>query len=688
MRRFGTEGPVSAEKNYIVSRATELADFIDRVKQGKYLVIFAPRQTGKTTFFRLALDALVTQEPIYFPIPLNFETYEGCSPSDFYEGFCEDIREEVEIVFQTRGEVPPAALTQFLENAQITNHLSVRRFFREFARLLVDKRIVLIIDEFDGIPQGAVKGFLHSLRHIYLLREGSRCPYSLGIVGVKSITQLDYDRSISPFNIQDEFHLPNFTLEGVRELLVQYTEEVGQVFMPEVIENLHKQTAGQPFLVNRFAQILTTELEIPKTEAITMGHFSKAHTRILREQNRNIQHLLTNIRRNPRFETLLMEITSYDKGVDFNLDDEVISELATYGVITESNNGFCEIVNPIYQYRIMRAFKQPINGLEREYFPEDTRAGFRDYLTPNGHIHLQSLLDNFKDFIARGGDMKNNFEVKVNAKTHLVVQSETGRCLGGVGANFYRPFVFPFYTPAGHTVVQEFAFDHPFHNGIFVGQGPVQVGDREAGFWASPPRRSFTDKVFEKLGRMDTQKAVDITPHTDGVQFVQNVIWRDENEEPMIDEIRTVNLFTLEDATVCDMTSEKIAAYGAVTYPQTKFGSIGIRVEPRLLPVMGGIVLGDNGRKGGVEVVHEGDSDFVAYQNVLAGHGAFGVFMSILNEDVQGPWFIRDYGMALYNPTWTGAVSTPAGERWKVALRVIAYDGKLTPARAEKWCLL
>ena len=145
--------------------------------------------------------------------------------------------------------------------------------------------------------------------------------------------------------------------------------------------------------------------------------------------------------------------------------------------------------------------------------------------------------------------MENNFEVRVNAKTHLVVEPDTGRCLGGVGANFYRPFVFPFYTPAGHTVVQEFAFDHPFHNGIFVGQGPVQVGDREAGFWASPPRRSFTDKVFERLGRMDTQKDIDITPHADGVQFVQNVVWRDENEEPLIDEIRTVNLHALADAT-------------------------------------------------------------------------------------------------------------------------------------------
>ena len=403
MKTFGTEGPVSPEKNYIVSRATELTDFIDRIKQGKYLVIFAPRQTGKTTFFQAALTTLADEDPIYFPISLNFETYEDCSLSDFYENLTEDIREAVENIFQMRGGSPPTALTQFLENTQITSHFSMRRFFRQFAGLLENKRIVFIIDEFDGIPQAALKGFLHSLRHIYLLKVPLRCPYSLGIVGVKSIAQLDYDRSVSPFNIHDEFAVSNFTLEQVCELIGQYTDEVGQTFAPEVIESLHKQTGGQPFLVNRFAQILTAELEIPKTEPITMDHFSNAHARLLREQNRNIQHLLTNIRRDPRFERILMEITSYDKGVAFNLDNEVISELVTYGVIAEDTGGMCKIVNPIYQFRIMRAFKQPINGLEREYLPEDTRAGFRDYLTPDGHIHMQSLLDNFKDFIARAG---------------------------------------------------------------------------------------------------------------------------------------------------------------------------------------------------------------------------------------------------------------------------------------------
>ena len=77
MKRFGTEGPVSADKNYIVSRATELADFIDRVKQGKYLVIFAPRQTGKTTFFHTVLDTLAAEEPTYLEPRAETETLNG-----------------------------------------------------------------------------------------------------------------------------------------------------------------------------------------------------------------------------------------------------------------------------------------------------------------------------------------------------------------------------------------------------------------------------------------------------------------------------------------------------------------------------------------------------------------------------------------------------------------------------------
>ena len=403
MRTFGTRGPVDPEKNYVVSRSEEISDFINRVKEGRYIVIFAPRQTGKTTFFQWALDKLTNEDETYFPIQLDFEEYKNLSDADFYASLYDDICEEIETVFQKRGDPPPEALVQLLENAELTNHVSMRRFFRNLAILLSAHRIIITIDEFDGIPQAVVSDFLYTLRRIYISRSTPRSPHSLGLVGVKSITQLDYDRSVSPFNIQDEFALSNFTIQQVRELLSQYTEEVGQAFAPEVIETLYKQTTGQPFLVNRFAQILTEEAKIPKTETIRMEHFLTAHSQILQEQNTNIQHLITNIRRDPRFKSILMKIASYESGTRFNPYDPLINQLTIYGVIVKGTDGLCEIACPIYQHCMLQAFTPPVNGLEQEYFHEDTGTGFLDYLTSAGQIDMDRLLDNFRDFITRAG---------------------------------------------------------------------------------------------------------------------------------------------------------------------------------------------------------------------------------------------------------------------------------------------
>ena len=402
MRWFETRGPVYPEDNYVVARTDELSDFVNRLKRGRYIVLFAPRQTGKTTFFRNALDSLKAEGSTYFPIHVNFEGYVDSDANTFYRSLGKEICKEIKKVFQKRRENPSDMLNSYLANAQITEPVSMREFFENLGNLLEGQRFVMIIDEFDAIPQDALRGFLHSLRQIYLSGR-TRCPHSVGIVGVKSITQLNYDRSISPFNIQDEFKLPNFTLEQVQELFSQYTDEVGQPFTPETIEAIHKQTAGQPVLVNRFAQILTEELDIPKSEPITMEHFSEAHIQLLRGGHTNIDHLVTNIRRDRRYEAFLMKIASYDEGAEFNLYNELINELATYGVIAKGDDGMCEIINPIYHYCIIRAFKPIVNGLEQEYLPEDNRAGFEDYLTPDGQIQMAALLDNFRDFIARAG---------------------------------------------------------------------------------------------------------------------------------------------------------------------------------------------------------------------------------------------------------------------------------------------
>lgn len=100
---------------------------------------------------------------------------------------------------------------------------------------------------------------------------------------------------------------------------------------------------------------------------------------------------------------LLMKIISYDKGVPFLLRDDIISELAIYGVIRAGADGMCEIINPIYQQCIMQTFQPLLNGLEDDYFPENISPGFSEYLTSDGQIEMGLLVENFKDFISRAG---------------------------------------------------------------------------------------------------------------------------------------------------------------------------------------------------------------------------------------------------------------------------------------------
>ena len=130
MRWFETRGPVYPEDNYVVARTDELSDFVNRLKRGRYIVLFAPRQTGKTTFFRNALDSLEAEGSTYFPIQLNFEGYVDSDADAFYKSLCKEMCKEIKGVFQKRGKSPSDALNRFLANAQITEPISMREFLK------------------------------------------------------------------------------------------------------------------------------------------------------------------------------------------------------------------------------------------------------------------------------------------------------------------------------------------------------------------------------------------------------------------------------------------------------------------------------------------------------------------------------------------------------------------------------
>ena len=403
-KSFQTEGPIIPEKNYLVKRQDEISDLLDRIEQGKYIVIFAPRQTGKTTFFYRATDEL-RKKITYIPIEMSFEIYSETEVKDFYANIGRKIINGIRERLEKLAVPNMVEQSAWLNVQSITDHLSLEDFFTNLQAKFPESKFVLIIDEFDGIPKDALRNFLHTLRNIYHMKSrdaNKNYLHSISIVGVKSVSQLDFDRSVSPFNIQGEFHLHNFTLQQIEELLAQYTAEVGQQFDAAVVELIYQKTAGQPFLVNRLAQIVTEELALPKTETVTEEHFREAYNILLERDNTHFQHLIRNIKRQPEFRNILLQTIFNDKGVRFNIHNDDISELVTYGLIKRGEGGYCIIDNPIYQNVVINTFNPLINGLETEYLPDEPLV-FSDYISGDNRIQLGALIDNFIQHINRSG---------------------------------------------------------------------------------------------------------------------------------------------------------------------------------------------------------------------------------------------------------------------------------------------
>ena len=277
---------------------------------------------------------------------------------------------------------------------------------------------------------------------------------------------------------------------------------------------------------------------------------------------------------------------------------------------------------------------------------------------------------------------------------NMVREVQTGRLLGGVGHDAHRAWAFPLHTPRGLNVIQEYAFDHGFHNGVFVGQGMVEADGVLSNYWAPHPDwRAPDNHIFQDLGELRYDARPDIRSRPEGFRFTYKTTWTGSDGKPALDEVRHFDLYAAENAIVCDLTSKKTATYGNLIFRANKHGSLGMRLQPQLLPPFGGEILGITGdsiRRGGAEeAANNMACDTVAYEAEPAGLWRFGACMMILENTASGrrdgPWFIRDYGMAMFNATMSEDIALRKGETWTAALRVAAYDGPLDEARAKSW---
>ena len=259
MRFFNTTGPIRPDDHYCIPplERLNLAEVRRLIRDKRYFVLHAPRQTGKTSAL-LALRDLLNGEGHYRCVYVNVEGGQA-------------LREDVEQVTRTllAGLASRARLTlgdEFLSKvwpgilAEVGPGVALQEVLTRWSEADA-KPLVLLIDEIDSLIGDSLLSVLRQLRAGYDLRpEGF--PQSVVLCGVRDVRdyriQSTAENAIiaggSAFNIKARsLRLGDFSQAEVLALLGQHTEETGQVFTDDALETVWTQTQGQPWLVNALA---------------------------------------------------------------------------------------------------------------------------------------------------------------------------------------------------------------------------------------------------------------------------------------------------------------------------------------------------------------------------------------------------------------------------------------------------
>ena len=379
MREFNAEGPCDPERHYTVMREALVRKGLDKVEKGKYFTIFAPRQAGKTTYFQLLIRQL--QNSVYLPLWISFEDLAEASKEEFYRALSRDLRMKL-------------ARAGVHVEVKISDQFSLYQFFIDLREKNV--LLVLIIDEFDGVPEAMVNSLMHTFRKMYHEKEYHSL-HSLILVGVRNITGVVLDQA-SPFNVADELEVPYFTRDEVRELIGQYEAESGQRFEKRVIDKLYENTLGQPGLVNAMCRELVERFCTDRKKPVDMLCFRDMLDYFLTKRiDKNISNIVSKAMQQKEF---MLKVLFSEEGIPFHIYDERIKFLHANGVVAKDANDMVDVSIPIYKNALLAAFRPLFNGETVEYV--SPRERFEDFLTKDG-LDLDKIIRHYIQYVQRRG---------------------------------------------------------------------------------------------------------------------------------------------------------------------------------------------------------------------------------------------------------------------------------------------
>ncbi|MCK4762504.1 MAG: AAA-like domain-containing protein [Candidatus Aminicenantes bacterium] len=400
MRKFSSYGPVDTDVHYYAPRK-ELIDlaYLRLVgehpgKGGHYITAWAPRQTGKTWLMLQVLHRL-EKEAQFDVLKLDLE----------------HLKMETDVNFIAAA-MANEILAELGKKEKIRADASLLEFQRIFSRDVLDKPLILLLDEFDALPEEAINKLAGVFRNIYNYRrkesqktsgERKYLLHGAALIGVRSVLGIENVKG-SPFNVQRSLHIPNLTYVEVEGMFKQYEKENGREVEQQVISEVYRETQGQPGLTCWFGELLTEgmdDFQVNRKKPLTMEVFKAAYPYALYTlPNNNVINIVSKAKQQP-YKQLVLEIFETADDIEFSFDNDKTNYLYMNGVIEkekgDSGKFYIKFSSPFIQKRLFNYFSDALFSYMGRLI--EPFANLEDVITDET-LHIKNLLKLYQKYLA------------------------------------------------------------------------------------------------------------------------------------------------------------------------------------------------------------------------------------------------------------------------------------------------
>ncbi len=393
MRKFSTEGPVIADRHYCIPplERLNLDEVLELIRDMRYFVLRAPRQTGKSSALLALRDLLNSStEGDFRCVYVNVEAAQAVR---------EDVGRAMRIILGRLASRARLLGDGFLYETWT----GILETFREgaLAEALTQwcqadpTPLVLLIDEIDSLIGDSLISVLRQLRDGYDQRPDG-FPHSVVLCGVRDVRDYRIRSSSenaaisggSAFNVKAaSLHLGDFTQAEVGSLLAQHTADTGQAFTPEALATVWRQTRGQPWLVNALCRTACFDFETgrDRSRAITGDDILAAQEQLILNRVTHLDQLADKLREERVRRVVEPLLTGASEDESSTADLEYVRDL---GLIARDDPP--RIANPIYAEVVPRELTYAVQAK----LLQDTAW----YVDADGGLNVDKLLADFQEF--------------------------------------------------------------------------------------------------------------------------------------------------------------------------------------------------------------------------------------------------------------------------------------------------